>query len=227
MKGFKRCSNGHFYKEALPTCPHCSAGGGSADPNKTAINPAGGGGGNDLDKTQIFGQGSAGSIDGDKTQVFGAGGGSGNDAATEVFGAGAPSASGGGRDLNKTYIGGITEEDESGDAPTSAPRAARMITGWLVSFTVDPMGVDFRIYEGNNMIGRDPGNSISITNDSTISGKHANILHKKGKFWIKDEMAANGTFINGEELEIEKAYPINDGDEVRLGDTVFTFKTWH
>ena len=34
-------------------------------------------------------------------------------------------------------------------------------------------------------------------------------------------------FIEGQEIEIEKAFAIKDGDEVRLGDTVFTFKTWH
>ena len=37
-------------------------------------------------------------------------------------------------------------------------------------------------------------------------------------------MAANGTFLNGEEIEIEKAYDLVDGDEVRFGDTVFKFK---
>ena len=45
------------------------------------------------------------------------------------------------------------------------------------------MGVDYRIYEGNNTIGREPGNSITITKDTTISGTHANILYKKGKFY--------------------------------------------
>lgn len=220
MKGFKRCSNGHFYKETLSDCPHCAAGAGSntgsSDMDRTAVNQSGGG---DFDKTQIFGQGNVNSNDG-ATQVSGASN------ATQVFGAGNASSSTG-RDLDKTYIGGITDEVEGTNGPVSVPRAARMITGWLVSFTLDPMGVDYRIYEGNNTIGRDPSNSISITSDHTISGRHANILHKKGQFWIKDEMAANGTFVNGTEIEIEKAFAIKDGDEVKLGDTIFTFKTWH
>ena len=46
----------------------------------------------------------------------------------------------------------------------------------------------------------------------------------KGKFYIKDEMAANGTFVNDEELEIEKAYPLKDGDIIKLANTVFIFK---
>ena len=208
MKGFKSCGNGHFYKETLDACPHCSAG--STDLNKTAVNPGGG----EFDKTQIFGGGS----ENQATQAVG------GEGTTKVFGAGTGSSSA--RDLNKTYIAGVTDGNEE-NGEEIAPRAARMITGYLISFTLDPMGEDFRLYEGNNTIGRDTSNSITITKDSTISSKHANILHKKGKFWISDEMAANGTFVNGNELEIQKATPINDGDEIKLGDTVFTFKTWH
>lgn len=214
MKGFNRCPSGHFFKEELSDCPHCSSTGSNPNLGKTKANS------NDssnFDKTQIFGNQGPNNDSptvvveaSDKTQVFGA----------------SPKSPGAKRDLNKTYIGGVTDE-ASEDGVISAPRAARMITGWLVSFTLDNMGVDYRIYEGNNTIGRDPGNSISITADSTISSKHANILHKKGKFWIKDEMAANGTFVNNDEIEIEKAHPINDGDEIKLGDTIFTFKTWH
>ena len=213
MKGFKRCASGHFYKETLDACPHCA--GNSGDLEKTAVNPGGGG---NFDKTQIFGQGAGNDA---PTQVAGAGG---NDS-TQVFGAG--SATSGGRDLNKTYIGGVTEETEDGGEVSAAPRAARKITGYLISFTLDPMGEDFRLYEGTNTIGRDVSNSITITKDTTISGRHANILHKKGQFWISDEMAANGTFVNDQELEIQKATPIKDGDEIKLGDTVFIFKTWH
>jgi hypothetical protein len=200
-----------------------SSGGG--DMNKTQ---ASGGGGNDMDKTQVFGGGSPSSAVGDdKTQVFGSGSGGGDDK-TQVFGAPKKSSSSASKtpDFSRTFIGGMETESEESTPGTKkeAPRASRKITGWIVSFTLDPMGVDYRIFEGNNTIGRDPSNSITITKDSTISSKHANILHKKGKFWIKDEMAANGTFLNGEEIEIEKAYDLVDGDEVRLGDTVFKFK---
>jgi pSer/pThr/pTyr-binding forkhead associated (FHA) protein len=38
-------------------------------------------------------------------------------------------------------------------------------------------------------------------------------------------MTTNGTFINGIELEVEQAYQISDGDEIKMGNTVFKFKT--
>lgn len=221
MNGFKKCSNGHFYKEDLSVCPYCPGGSGATDNSV----------GNDLNKTIVAGGGntSAGN-DNAKTQVFGSQSGNDGSDQTKVFGSGSAAAPGQPkRDLNRTYIAGVTDEDSTsaaggGASIDSSPRSARRIVGWVLSYTLDPMGVDYRIYEGNNSIGREPGNSITITKDTTISGKHANILYKKGKFYIKDEMAANGTFVNDEELEIEKAYPLKDGDIIKLANTVFIFK---
>jgi hypothetical protein len=185
------------------------------------------GGGNDMDKTQVFGSGSSGG--GDKTEVFGSGT-KGGDDKTQVFGEQSKSAGGTAKapDFSRTYIGGVTEtssEDGTTSEKKDAPRIARKIKGWIVSFTLDPMGVDYRIFEGNNTIGRDPSNSITITKDNTMSSEHANILFRGGKFYISDEMAANGSYLNGEEMEIRKPYDLVDGDEIRLGDTVFKFKT--
>lgn len=219
MKGFKRCDNGHFYKEDLDQCPYCPGGSATSGGNDMGKTQVGGEttSGGDLGKTQVFGSGGGG----DKTQVFGAGGG--NDS-TQVFGG--QSSGGGKKDLSKTFIQGVTDADDSpdGDAVSQTPRATRKLTGWLVSFTLDPMGLDYRLYEGNNSIGKAPENTITVTKDSTISSKHATILHKKGKFWIRDEMATNGTYLNNEELEIGQPYEMNDGDELKLGDTVFLFK---
>ncbi|GAB4130767.1 MAG: hypothetical protein Fur0041_00300 [Bacteroidia bacterium] len=217
MKGFKRCDNGHFYKDTMDVCPYCPKNE-SAAPAQNTVN---------LDKTQISGgmDNLHESADSQKTQVFGSSNAPSDK--TQVFGGGqqqtvAPQK----RDLNKTFIQGMDFDAESKDSNNSmAGRATRKITGWIVSFTIDPMGVDFRIYEGNNTIGRDPGNSITITNDPAISGKHVTILYKKGKFYIKDEMAANGTFLNDQELEIGKPYELNDGDVIRLANTSFKFKS--
>lgn len=220
MNGFKKCDIGHFYKEDLSACPYCPGGTGATDNSV----------GNDLNKTVVSGGGNP-SVDSDNvsTQVFGSQGNNTDSDKTKVFGSESVAAPGQPkRDLNRTFIAGGSNE---ASVPTvsasidSAPRSARRIVGWILSYTLDPMGVDYRIYEGNNSIGREPGNSITITKDTTISGKHSNILYKKGKFYIKDEMAANGTFINDEELEIEKAYSLKDGDIIRLGNTVFIFKS--
>lgn len=206
MSDYSQCPNGHYYKVNLPACPYCP----SAQPqspsnaglSKTLINsPSGSSGNNDLGKTQILGDASYGPND--KTKIMGGGSGK--------------------RDLSKTFIAEPQQGDDSGTQVNI--RSARKLTGWLISYTIDPMGLDFKIFEGNNTIGRDSENSICITTDSTISGHHATILNKKDKFYIKDEMAANGTFINGLELEVGKPYDLKDKDVVKVGSTVFKFHT--
>lgn len=215
MKDFVRCQNGHFYKKDLGDCPHCSGGNGNV-------------GSSDFDKTQVFG-GASGSGSNDATVNFGAGG----EDKTQVFGSGVGSASGSkpARDFDKTFIG-VPETSSSADsggneASKEKPRPTRKITGWLVSFTLDPMGVDYRIFEGSNTIGRDNNNSIIIKSDATISGTHATILFRAEKFYIEDKMTSNGTKVNGEMLEPTRAYVIQDGDKIHLGDTLFIFKTWN
>lgn len=213
MNGFNKCDNGHFFKDSLSHCPYCtdatstisSGNGQPIDLNKTIV-----GTGNTPQteiKTEHYG-------DSDKTKVFG-----GN--AAQI-----PSQ----QDLNKTFIGGVVHSSEDKGNPIASPntpRASRKIVAWIISYTLDEMGVDYRIYEGNNTIGREPVNSIIIAKDQTVSGKHANILNKGGKFWIRDEMAANGTFLNEEELEPSKAYELNDNDVIKIANTVFKFKTAH
>lgn len=221
MQGFKKCSNGHFYKESLSSCPYCPdhKGGQSSDTDKTRVS----GSSDSTMKTEGFKtENLSGSGGGDRTQVFT--GGAAN--TSQKGGAPAPEMAA----FERTFIGGISNEKDSDKdsgkaSPGEAPRLARKIVGWIISYTLDPMGVDYRIYEGNNTIGREAANSIILAKDSTISGRHMTILYRSGKFWAKDEMSANGSFLNGEEMEIQKAYPLSDGDQLKLGSTVFKFKT--
>jgi pSer/pThr/pTyr-binding forkhead associated (FHA) protein len=50
-------------------------------------------------------------------------------------------------------------------------------------------------------------------------------LFKQGKYYARDEMSANGSWINSEPMEIGHPYLLNDGDTIKLGDTVFKFKS--
>ena len=249
MKGFKKCDNGHFFKENLSSCPYCPSKGSSSnsqneDFDKTRV------GGNQFDATEVtsilsqtelttddathtFGTGS--SNDGDKTQVFGGAGAT--DAPTELLGENKtiPSPTNQKRNLDRTFIGSIPDptiidndlnaERLASPAANNAPRAARRIVGWLISYSLDPCGIDWRIYEGTNTIGRDPINTIIISKDPSISSQHIIILYRRGKFKIKDKMTANGTFKNGEELDVEEAYDLMDGDTLKLGESTFKFKS--
>jgi len=217
MNGFKNCSNGHWYKQELDTCPYCPALGGASGGDSTQVAGANTGT-NDFDKTAIGGvRGGAGLNPTETVQVVpGKAQGQGNSQENN---------------FDRTFIGGVTNkttpEGESVQV-AAEPRKTRKIVGWIISFTLDEMGLDFRLYEGQNSIGREASNNITIAKDSSISSKHAIILYRESQgFFIRDDMSANGTFLNGEELEIGKPYPLKDGDKIGFGrQTQFVFKTF-
>lgn len=219
MNGFLKCKHGHFYKEELEECPYCP---GAKKTNQTDFVA------DDLDKTRVSSD-TQFDFDPQKTAVLSTS--KANDALdkTQLVSPNLNNSqvkSHTQQDLNRTVIGNL-DASKSGSAirPSSFTAANRKMVGWLVSYTIDPMGVDFKLYEGMNSIGRDYSNTIPLLNDTQISGKHMQILSKKGKFYLKDEMAVNGTFLNEEELEIDQIYPIKDGDKIQIGNTIFTFKS--
>ena len=225
MQGFKKCNNGHFYREHLGDCPYCKEG--SADGGSTQLTENIG---NFSDGLSTTGTIPTSASDSDRTQVFGGAAGF-----SKLSGKDTIKIDSGRSDFDsndRTFIGGITNDtNDSSDRGVSnsgaeiGPRATRKIVGWLISYTIDPMGMDYRIYEGNNPIGRDTSNSIILVKDPTISSKHLNILFRQGKYYARDEMSANGSWINNEPMEISHPYILNDGDILKLGDTVFKFKS--
>ena len=126
------------------------------------------------------------------------------------------------QDLNRTFIQG--ESDSTSNSST--PRPTRKLLGWIVSFSNNPMGDDYKIYEGRNFLGSSSSEcDIVINGDQSISGKHALILCRKNKFWLSDQLSSNGTFHNDKDLDPNESPEIKDGDNIRLGNTTFKFKT--
>ena len=95
------------------------------------------------------------------------------------------------------------------------------LVGWLVSYDIDPDGIDFKLYGGRTKIGSSNHCKIFV-NDSTISEEHVLLLCKDGKIILQDELSANGTFVNGK--RIEERVLLNDGDEIKLGSVTFIIK---
>ena len=72
----------------------------------------------------------------------------------------------------------------------------------------------------NTVIGRKEGSLI--LDDLAVSGTHAKITEQNGKYTVWDFGSANGTFVNGK--RIREATPINENDEIKIGDTVMVLK---
>lgn len=83
-------------------------------------------------------------------------------------------------------------------------------------------GEEFQLYDGRNFIGRDIDSNITV-NDSMVSFKHAVIIFRSGKYSIIDQQSSYGTFVNGKDIDLDPCY-LNDGDEIKIGQTIFLFK---
>ena len=197
MEGFQQCTKGHFFKDALSTCPYCPS----------SANAVSG------DKTEVIIGDNQKTIDTQKTQVFGGGDTTKNSSNV--------SASKQPFDSTKTIINGGTSQNANQNEQQVVRRKLR---GWIVSFDIEDFGIDYRIIEGKNSIGSGPSCDITVK-DNQVSSLHALILCRKNKFLLSDEMSSNGTLLNEEDLTPREPYELNDGDEVKVGTTTFLFKT--
>jgi pSer/pThr/pTyr-binding forkhead associated (FHA) protein len=98
----------------------------------------------------------------------------------------------------------------------------RKLVGWLVSYTLNPAGADFRIYEGRNSVGTDPGCDVVVPGDPAVSARHLTLLYRSDGFRFKDELSTNGTFVND---QMRDEGVLQDGDMIRVGNTVFKFRS--
>ncbi len=65
-----------------------------------------------------------------------------------------------------------------------------------------------------NPIGRRPENAI-VLDDEFVSGEHALLAWRDGKWWLSDVASTNGTFING--VEIQEPTVVTKGDVLGFG----------
>lgn len=78
------------------------------------------------------------------------------------------------------------------------------------------------IDEDEFTVGRDDKNFIVIDMDN-VSRRHAQVVHRGGKFFVNDLGSTNGTYLNDEELL--EAVPLRTGDHIKVGGSIFKFLT--
>lgn len=71
-------------------------------------------------------------------------------------------------------------------------------------------------------IGREPGNDLVLSYDTTISAKHCMIMSKSGRFFIQDLGSSNKTYLNG--IQVLSETEIVSGSTIKLGRTELTVK---
>lgn len=195
MSDFKLCDNGHYYPVNMDKCPYCP------ENRENAVSKQ------NFEKTKIIRREQTISHQ-PQDHIE-------NKPTSEDIQTGDKVDPG--MDLTRTRIH-VAQEKE---LEAESIQAGRKLVGWLVSFSIDPVGVDFKLFEGRTIVGADVACDI-VVQDSKVSAKHLTILFRLGKFKFKDELSTNGTFINEEFVEEGE---LQDGDNIRIGDTTFKFKS--
>ena len=72
------------------------------------------------------------------------------------------------------------------------------------------------------VIGRAPTSDVLLSKDKLTSRRHATVRYENGQYYLYDERSANGTFVNGQQVE-EVSYLLHDGDRVGIGEHELIF----
>jgi len=73
-------------------------------------------------------------------------------------------------------------------------------------------------------IGRAPNSDILLSKDKLTSRRHATVRYEENKYVLYDERSANGTFVNGQQLEEMTPRVLQDGDHVGIGEHELIFR---
>ena len=214
---FKKCPNGHYYQG--DHCPYCKTSGGKVGNDSPAETVLYGSKNVQPPRGPEYGQSPTETFSGPvnrppQTTVVGDGGG---------FDSNPRPARLSSHTVFEEYETFFPASDGSTRVEQGGYRETRKLVGWLVSYTLDPMGVDYKLYEGRNIIGRNVECNISV-NDNMVSDRHAVILFRSGKYSITDSQSSHGTFVNDRDIDLEPCY-LQDGDMIRMGKTLFKFKS--
>lgn len=117
---------------------------------------------------------------------------------------------------------------ETSPKPTAArtvvisERRRLPVVGWLVALTGDQKGEDFRLHEGQNVIGSTADCQITLKN-TTVTARHASLRYQDGRFVLTDLDSTNGTWLNDRPDRIARE-ELKDNDLIRIGDISLKFK---
>ena len=124
--------------------------------------------------------------------------------------------------LNRAYA--AVEGEATMMTPIELARRARLISMSDGSELEVPDGVELHIGR------RDPVNQIFPDVDLsradgqlTTSRRHARLLRRADGFFLQEERATNGTFVNGQRISTERPIEIRTGDEVMFGTVRMRF----
>ena len=107
---------------------------------------------------------------------------------------------------------GYAFQHAGAETPDASPSIA---AAWLIGTSGR-----FRLSTGENVLGRD--DATLALESPTISRRHARITIEPESAMVEDLGSKNGTYVN--QVRVAQATRVVDGDVLRVGDLVFTFR---
>jgi pSer/pThr/pTyr-binding forkhead associated (FHA) protein len=83
---------------------------------------------------------------------------------------------------------------------------------------------DYLLEKFETSIGRAPTSDILLSKDKLTSRRHATIRYENGTYVLRDERSANGTFVNGQQLEEMTPRTLQNGDHIGIGEHEMIFQ---
>lgn len=125
---------------------------------------------------------------------------------------------------DRTIVNGDTPPETPAPAPVEAETPAESAEPALAMLRLtEGPGKDIPIREETITIGRRAGNSIILSQDAYISGKHVEIFTDVTGTYLMDVGSTNGTVVNGQKLVPNERQLLLDGDEVQIGQGKYRF----
>src|SRR5215831_18612034 len=84
---------------------------------------------------------------------------------------------------------------------------------------------EYPLEKTETSIGRAPTSDILLSKDKLTSRRHATVKYENGSYVITDERSANGTFVNGQQLEETAPRALRDGDHIGIGEHELIFQS--
>ena len=104
-------------------------------------------------------------------------------------------------------------------APPAIPNPARVT---LRTDTGESLQ-EYTLEKQETSIGRAPSSDILLSKDKLTSRRHATIFYENEAYFLVDESSANGTFVNGQQIEEKTPYKLQNGDQMGIGEYELVF----
>ena len=86
---------------------------------------------------------------------------------------------------------------------------------------------EYPLEKAETSIGRAPTSDILLSKDKLTSRRHTTVTYENGEYVILDERSANGTFVNGQQLEEMTPRTLHDEDHIGIGEHELIFQAYN